>query len=169
MSIVDMSSPVPPHDPPTALPVGPVVRGCGQSMGTPRRETETGEPLKRRVALATASGSTVDQHFATAARFHIYDLVGNVWSLLEVRENESGQCGCGSTEGCGPRVFASVLALLADVDLVVVSRIGADAAAALLERGIRGHLASGPIEKILEELTVSAKLRFPLKRKGAGI
>lgn len=121
---------------------------------------------RRCIAIATASGTHVDQHFASAEQFHIYDLEDTAWSFIEIRKNSESHCGCTAGSSCAPEIFTHILSLLADVNLVVVSRIGADAAAALLEHGIRGHLSTGPIETVLNDLRSSPKLRFSLRSKG---
>jgi predicted Fe-Mo cluster-binding NifX family protein len=121
---------------------------------------------RQRVALGTSTGAFVDQHFATASRFRIFEFADGKWSFIEDRENVNPRCGCGSETGCDSITFSGPLSILSDVDLVVVSRIGADGAAALLERGIRGQLATGPIADVLTHLEHSPKLKYPLRRKG---
>jgi predicted Fe-Mo cluster-binding NifX family protein len=120
----------------------------------------------KRIAVASSAGVRVDQHFATAARFWIYDLQENAeWQLHEVRENQTPQCGCGTAGGCGPQTFAFHLDVLHDCDLVVASRIGAAAAASLLDSGIRGHLTTDTVADTLATLKKSPKLSHPLKKR----
>ncbi|MGC4067328.1 MAG: NifB/NifX family molybdenum-iron cluster-binding protein [Polyangiaceae bacterium] len=119
-----------------------------------------------RVALATSTGEFVDQHFATASRFRIYEFNEGQWFHIGDRENPDCRCGCSGPSGCDATTFSGPLSILTDVDLVVVNRIGAAGASALLDRGIRGQLATGPITEILAHLEHSPKLKHPLRRKG---
>lgn len=130
--------------------------------------TEKDDKIHRQnkvVAVASSEGKIVDQHFATTTAFWVYKLAEDNWSLLGKRENASAQCGCATAEGCGSHTFTRHLEILADCDLVVATRIGAAAAASLLDAGIRGHLSTEPITQVLEKLKSSPKLTHSLKKR----
>lgn len=116
-----------------------------------------------RVAVASGSGELVDKHFATSSFFYIYEYDGGLWRRLEIRPNADVACAC--DQGLNHRSFDLLGNLLADCHFIVAFRIGPAAAIALFQRGIRAHVAFGPIEEVLREFQLSSKFQHPLLKK----
>ena len=119
--------------------------------------------LPVRVAVASADGTSVDRHFATSPAFRILDFDGEAWRPVEVRGNPDGSCACG--DGLSHRSFEPLCDLLADCRFVVALQIGPAAAISLFQRGIRAHVALGPVDDVLRAFQESSKFRHPLPRK----
>ncbi len=124
---------------------------------------KSSETANLRVAVASSSGATIDQHFATSLSFFIYEFDGKNWALVEMRQNPKQACAC--IDGASPHSFDSITELIADCCFVIASRIGPAAAVSLLKKGIRAHIASGQITIALEEFQKTSKFQHPLYRK----
>jgi len=117
----------------------------------------------RRVALASGDGTLVDRHFATSPSFHIHDFDGQSWHFVEIRQNLDGACACG--DGLTHRSFEPLVELLHDCHFVVAMQIGPAAAISLFQRGIRAHVAFGPVDEVLRNFQSSSKLQHPLPKQ----
>jgi predicted Fe-Mo cluster-binding NifX family protein len=110
--------------------------------------------MNLRAAFAS-TGEYVDQHFAAARYFEIYDISGSEHSHVETRRAEA-KCR-GNCEGG----FDHLLEILNDCDAVFVSRIGQSAAAFMIGHGKRVFEAAGMVEEIIAELKKGNLLEEP--------
>jgi len=102
--------------------------------------------MSRRVAFASMDGSRVDQHFASARYFQVYDIDGGEYRHVETRKPQAkcqGHCEGG---------FERLLEALSDCDAVFVSMIGQSAAEFMIGRGKRVFEAEGAVDAIIAEL-----------------
>jgi nitrogen fixation protein NifX len=104
-----------------------------------------------RVAVASWDGEHITQHFGHAEQFIIYEIESNSYKCIETRSN---QAGCKGRTHDGD-LLAQSAELLADCEVVLVSRIGQGARALLAERGILAMEAPIFIDDALERLIAS--------------
>ena len=94
-------------------------------------------PIARRIRIAVASktGGTVDQHFGQADQFFIYESDGRQASFVETR---SVSRYCKGMDDCGEKTerMDGILAAVQDCEGVVALRIGASPLEKLQNRGI---------------------------------
>ena len=102
-----------------------------------------------RIAAATANGFTVDEHFGHAKFFRVYDISENGHEFVEVRD---AVAACQHSLGHDTTRFDKIIELLSDCDAILVQKIGAGAAAYLIERGVRVFEVSGSIPAVLDRL-----------------
>lgn len=98
-----------------------------------------------RIAFASIDGTRVNQHFASARYWQIYDIDSQA-HFVETRKPlylHQGHCEGG---------FGPLLTLLSDCHAIFVTRIGQAAAIALMRSGKRVFEASGQINDILDQL-----------------
>ncbi len=99
-----------------------------------------------KIAVATSDGKNIDEHFGQARVFRIFEVAEDgTFQLLEERP---------ITPHCpgDPEVVHAADATveqLADVNVVLVNRIGPGAAQTLEERGIRAFALNGPVDRAL--------------------
>ena len=89
---------------------------------------------KKRIAVVSTDGVTVDEHFGRAEFFWIYD-TGAVMALAEKRKTETWSVG-DPNHRFDPEKFARIGALLKDCSRIYVTRIGEVPAAKLKEIGV---------------------------------
>ncbi len=108
-------------------------------------------PGSVRVAIGTASGARVSEHFGHATRFEIWEVSPAGARFLESRNNRPA---CGS--GCGDRadeVMDASVALVADCRAVLVSRLGECAINRLSKLGILAFETDDRVDDALRELS----------------
>lgn len=104
-----------------------------------------------KLAVATTSGLTVDEHFGHAKFFRVYELAGNEHRFIEVRD---AVAACQHQLGHDTTRFDKIIELLSDCDAILVNKIGEGAAQYLISRGVRVFEVSGSIEAVLDKLAV---------------
>lgn len=101
--------------------------------------------MAEKIALASSDGLFVNEHFAQASVFYIYENSGDKFDFLEKRV-----CRCPG--GHDTKSFDAILLLLADCTAIFVNRIGPGAARYLIEKGVRVFDAPYPIETVLVQV-----------------
>lgn len=104
-----------------------------------------------RVAIGTASGARVSEHFGHATRFEIWEVTPSGSRFIETRNNRPA---CGA--GCGDRadaVMDASVALIADCKAVVVSRLGECAINRLTRLGILAFETDDRVDDTLRQLS----------------
>lgn len=104
-----------------------------------------------RVAIGTASGARVSEHFGQATRFEIWEVTPSGSRFLETRNNRPA---CGA--GCGDRadeVMDASVALVSDCRAVVVSRLGECAINRLTRLGILAFETDDRVDDTLRQLS----------------
>ncbi len=109
-----------------------------------------------RVAVATRDGKHVNEHFARARRFLVYDHVDGCWECREERHNQVPFSGNGHCDN----LLEKTADLIADCGGVIVEHIGPGATDFLLGRRIMPITLNGPIEAALQVLIESNSMRF---------
>jgi len=133
-------------------PIGRLFTIEWSCMGSPTLTTE-----QIRVAIATANGVAVTEHFGYASQFQIWDLSAKLPRLLEIRRNLPA---CGAERSLDRRDPMDVsVDLVADCRAVVVAKIGECAINRLTELGILAFETDDPVETALRELADSTILR----------
>jgi predicted Fe-Mo cluster-binding NifX family protein len=101
-----------------------------------------------RIAVASKSGTEVDQHFGHAERFLIYDYdQGTAKRIDEVRIEK--YCSFDPDNPMRHRQFDAIVAALAGCRAVVTAMIGPYPKQELQKAGIEAVSAEGPIEEAL--------------------
>jgi predicted Fe-Mo cluster-binding NifX family protein len=109
----------------------------GQSHLEPRAGDSAEDPIGRRrlrVAVASADGKFVHQHFGRATHFQVFDLNGSHLSFVETR---LATPACGGPDGHNQVQVEALVELVSDCDVVLVAQIGPGATAQLAHRGVR--------------------------------
>jgi predicted Fe-Mo cluster-binding NifX family protein len=88
-----------------------------------------------RIAVASSDGKFVNQHFGRATQFLILDVMGDSINIVELRENLP-PCGASEYGGHDDDALARAIALIADCQAVLCSRIGIGTRSELLSHGI---------------------------------
>jgi predicted Fe-Mo cluster-binding NifX family protein len=102
-----------------------------------------------RIAVASKSGSEVDQHFGHAERFLLYEYNrGNPVSVGEVVVEK--YCSYDPEHPFRHRQFDAIVAALAECRVVVTAMIGEYPLAELEKAGLKHVTASGPITAALQ-------------------
>jgi nitrogen fixation protein NifX len=107
---------------------------------------EEGSQMSVRIAFASIDGTYVDQHFGSARIFQVFDIAGGSYELVDSRIIDAF-CG-GHCEGG----FDHLLKALSDCNAIFISKIGKSAAAFMIQHGKRIFEASGPVEKIIQQV-----------------
>lgn len=103
-----------------------------------------------RIAVASKSGTLVDQHFGHAERFLIYDFnQGQPHQVDEVQVEK--YCSYDPDHPFRHRQFDAIVAALAGCKVVVTAMIGDYPRQELERAGLRHHVAEGPIEAALHD------------------
>ncbi len=109
-------------------------------------------PVARRIRIAVASktGGTVDQHFGQADQFFIYESDGQEASFVETR---SVSRYCKGMDDCGEKAgrMDGILAAVQDCEGVVALRIGASPLEKLQTRGISVFTRYEKVDKAVNE------------------
>ena len=98
-----------------------------------------------KIALASSTGLFVDEHFAKADVFYIYDKSTDKFIFVEKRV-----CRCPA--GHDTKAFDAIIDLLSDCEAIFVNKIGAGAAHYLIEKGARVFDAPYPVETVLDQV-----------------
>jgi len=119
-------------------------------------------PVK--VAISSADGKTVHQHFGQTTQFVVCEIDGRSVRFLEVRPNRPP---CGTADDDGERGhdednMSRTVALIADCRAVISAQIGPGAVARLAERDIQAFVIPDFIESALERLIDSGALNKPV-------
>lgn len=114
-----------------------------------------------RVAVATNSGSFVDEHFGKAKRFNIYQLDGQEWRQVDVRQNDPA-CSC---ESHSDDLLDRTADLVNDCQGVIISQIGPGAMDTLLSRNIMPFALEGSVDEALATVLQSKLFRIRYKLK----
>lgn len=107
-----------------------------------------------RIAIATSDGKTVNEHFGHAKFFRVYQTDENTYEYIELRD---AVAACQHSLGHDVTRFDKIIELLSDCDALLVEKIGAGAAAYLIEKNVRVFEVSGSIDAVLKKI-VSDKL-----------
>ncbi|SCM76920.1 Dinitrogenase iron-molybdenum cofactor biosynthesis protein [uncultured Pleomorphomonas sp.] len=108
-----------------------------------------------RVAIGTASGARVSEHFGHATRFEIWEVGPAGTRFLETRNNRpacGSGCGANFEENRADEVMDASVALVADCRAVVVSRLGECAINRLSRLGILAFETDDRVDDALREL-----------------
>ena len=101
---------------------------------------------KKRIAVVSTDGITVNEHFGKAKCFLIFD-VNDQMILVEKRKTQTLSTG-NLNHPFDPEKFSRIANLLKDCSKVYVSRIGDTPAAKLMDLGIEPVVFSGNISDI---------------------
>lgn len=101
-----------------------------------------------RIAIASKSGTEIDQHFGHAERFLIYDCAGGQPKALGEVEVEK-YCSFDMEHPFRERQFDAIVAALQGCRAVVTARIGELPRQELKKAGIEAITAVGPIEQAI--------------------
>lgn len=114
--------------------------------------TSSPAPVARRIRIAVASktGGTVDQHFGQADQFFIYESDGQEANFVETR---SVSRYCKGMDDCGEKAgrMDGILAAVQDCEGVVALRIGANPLEKLQTRGISVFTRYEKVDKAVNE------------------
>lgn len=103
-----------------------------------------------RIAVASKSGTEVDQHFGHAEKFHIYELGGKCASPKKVSEVSVVKfCSADPDHAFGPSRMADILKAVDGCTLMVTAQIGEYPRQELEKAGIRHVSSGGPIEEAI--------------------
>lgn len=124
-----------------------------------------------RVGFASVDGRYVNEHFGHSKYWEIYDIseneadvkAGAEHSCAEEKneDNIPGVTYIGTRmvrSGCNchdPKLFDDMLVTLGDCDILIVSRIGQEAAEYVISKGMRVFEAAGGIKEIADRLKES--------------
>ena len=105
---------------------------------------------KIRIAVASKTGMTVDQHFGQAEQFYIYESDGDAASYVETR---SVSKYCNGMDDCGEKAgrMAGILAAVDDCKGVLALRIGESPLKKLETRGIRVFTLYENVDKAVND------------------
>ncbi|WP_053242220.1 NifB/NifX family molybdenum-iron cluster-binding protein [Clostridium sp. DMHC 10] len=85
--------------------------------------------MSYRIAVGSSDGVYIDEHFATALQFLIYEVKGDNYEFIEKRNNEE-LCECSRYH---ENRFAPLVEKIKDCRAILVGKIGPGAAAVLQE------------------------------------
>ncbi len=118
-----------------------------------------------KVAVSSADGKTVHQHFGQTTQFIVCEIDDSDIRFIERRENRPA-CG-GVTEdgetGHNEDRMQQTIDLVADCRATVSAQIGTAAAARLAERGIQAFIIPDFIDSALQRLVKSGALAEPVR------
>lgn len=110
--------------------------------------------MSYKVAVASSDGKVVNRHFGHTKQFLVFDIEGDKFNFLELRENFPP---CTGQEHHDDRL-AGAVDLVADCRAVLVSQIGPGAAELLVSRGIQPYVLPEFIEDALNQLISLKKI-----------
>jgi len=135
-----------------------------------------------KIAVGSSNGIVIDQHFGSATKFYIFELLGDGNSeFIETREvetevvgltpttcndnvnkgcNSGGNLGCGSgchSGGHDEDGLIGKINLILDCQATLVNQVGKGAEKLLLKNGISAFEAKGSIEKAFSKLYIYYK------------
>lgn len=132
------------------------VTESGADIPVPQPYQQDDMPNSIRVAVASNNGELLDGHFGTCARFLIYQVSPEAFSLIDVRSTASAEeSGDDRNDGRAQ--------LIADCQLLMVVSIGGPAAAKVVKRDIHPikKPEGGNASALLSELSVTLKENPP--------
>lgn len=117
-----------------------------------------------RVAVSSADGKTVHQHFGRTTQFLIFEVAGSGIRFLERRENLP-PCGTSTEEDGGHDEdrMSQTIDVVADCHAVVAAQIGYGAVQRLAVRNIQAYIIPDFIDSALKRLAGSGALKIPLR------
>lgn len=98
-----------------------------------------------RVGFATTDGSIINEHFGHAEFWDVYDL-GEEAEFVETRKVKA-ECSCHNK-----KVFDDMLSTLNDCQVIIVAKIGEEAAYHVINSGKRVFEAAGDLYQIAKRL-----------------
>ena len=101
-----------------------------------------------KIAVATTSGVTIDEHFGHAKFFRVYELKEEGYEFIEIRD---AVAACQHSLGHDTTRFDKIIELLSDCDALLVQKIGPGAAAYLIEKNVRVFEVSGGVDAVLDK------------------
>ncbi len=101
-----------------------------------------------RVALASTDGYFINEHFGRARAFAVVDVSEDGYEFLETRQVTK----CCNKGEHNESDFDNVINVLSDCDAVFVSRIGIEASAYLISKGLRVFTAPGIIDDVIKKV-----------------
>jgi len=101
-----------------------------------------------KVAVTSSDGKVINQHFGRAQRFLIFELVDGIFEFRQVRA-AIPLCG---DDGDHEAALSNTIALLADCQVVLTSRISPGAEQNLRQNGIQAFTVPDRIDRALERL-----------------
>jgi len=113
-----------------------------------------------RVAISSADGKVVHQHFGRTTQFVICEIEQGEARFVEVRPNHPA---CGGEEGHDEDRMGRTVDLVSDCRAVLCAQIGGGAVARLAERGIQAFVIPDFIESALRRLIASGALDQPAR------
>ncbi|MCI1944410.1 NifB/NifX family molybdenum-iron cluster-binding protein [Clostridium luticellarii] len=106
-----------------------------------------------KVAVASSDGVSINEHFARADKFFIYEIYqGGEFEFIETREVHFNDSKSGEDK------LNKIVKLLGDVKLVLASSVGSGAVDVLHDRKIVAVSLSGSIERALESYAKRGKI-----------
>jgi predicted Fe-Mo cluster-binding NifX family protein len=135
--------------------------GHPSAEGLPK--TDSSRPETRntpiRIAISSADGKTVHQHFGRTTQFVVCEIEGRQVRYLERRSNQPA-CGTAVEEGEGHDEdrMEQTIGLVADCRAVVSAQIGYGAIQRLAARGIQAYVIPDFIDSALQRLIRSGAL-----------
>ena len=120
-----------------------------------------------RVAVASADGKVVGQHFGRAVRFVICEIEGTDFRFVETRENDPA-CRANDENGVehDEDRLGKAIDCIADCKAVIAARIGDGAASRLAARGIQAFMIPDFIDHALKRLIASGYLSQLSEERG---
>ncbi|MDT8718159.1 hydrogenase [Clostridium sp. 19966] len=104
--------------------------------------------MSYRLAIGSSDGVFIDEHFATALQFLIYEIEGENYEFIEKRNNKV-LCQCVEYHN---NKFSSLIEKIYDCRAILIGKIGPGAQAALKEQGIDSFSVTEYIEVAIEKL-----------------
>jgi nitrogen fixation protein NifX len=115
---------------------------------------------KTRVAVASSDGKVVNRHFGHTDRFLIFESHGEGFTFIEARDN-APVCNGGTHDD---DALTRAAEIISDCSYLIAVKVGAQAAGVLLRKRIRVFMDGDFMDKSLEKLAKSGKLKY-LPRK----
>lgn len=104
--------------------------------------------MSYKLAVGSSDGVFIDEHFATAVQFLVYEVDGDNYEFIEKRINEN-LCQCSEHH---INKFVSLINMIKDCRAILVGRIGPGAGAVLKENGIDSYSVYDEIDIALDKL-----------------
>lgn len=101
-----------------------------------------------KIAVGSSDGVYIDEHFATALQFLIYEVDGDNYEFIEKRVNEE-LCECSRYH---ENKFAPLIEKIKDCRVLLVGKIGYGAAAVLQENGIDSYGICESVDVALDKI-----------------
>lgn len=102
-----------------------------------------------KIAVATSDGISVNTHFGKAQFFRIYEINGENYQLLEIRD---AVAACQHQRTHSQTDFDTVISLLQDCKALFVKKIGQNAADYLIQKRVRVFETSAEIPVLIQQI-----------------